>query len=93
MPKIALLQMTSGVDPEANAATLEHAVTKAAAEGAEMLFTPEMSGLLDRDRKRAAESIVAEQETAALARVRDAARRAGIWVSLGSLAVDAGGGR
>ena len=35
MPKIALLQMTSGVDPEANAATLEHAVTKAAAEGAE----------------------------------------------------------
>ncbi|MEH6724193.1 MAG: nitrilase-related carbon-nitrogen hydrolase, partial [Qipengyuania sp.] len=46
MPKIALLQMTSGVDPEANAGTLEEAVTKAAGEGAEMLFTPEMSGLL-----------------------------------------------
>ena len=93
MPRIALLQMTSGVDPVANAATLDHAVTQAAGEGAAMLFTPEMSGLLDRDRKRAAHSIAAEEETVALARVRDAASRAGIWVSLGSLAVDAGGGR
>ena len=93
MPRIAVLQMTSGVNREVNAVALEEAVTQAAGEGAEMLFTPEMSGLLDRDRKRAAERIVAEQETLALARVRDAAARAGIWVSLGSLAVDAGGGR
>jgi predicted amidohydrolase len=50
--KIALLQMTSGVDPVANARTLADAIAEAAASGASMLFTPEMSGLLDRDRAR-----------------------------------------
>ena len=45
--------MTSGIDPEANARTIVSALDTAAGEGAAMLFTPEMSGLLDRDRKRA----------------------------------------
>lgn len=72
---------------------LVDAVERAAGEGAAMLFTPEMSGLLDRDRKRAAGTISIEQETPALAMVRDAASRAGIWVSLGSLAVATDEGR
>ncbi|WP_421991494.1 carbon-nitrogen hydrolase family protein [Qipengyuania sp.] len=93
MPKIAVLQMTSGIDPEANADVLAGAVERAAGEGAEMLFTPEMSGLLDRDRKRAAPSIQREEDTAALTRVRNAAHKAGIWVSLGSLAVESEGTR
>ncbi len=46
--------MTSGIDPVANARTLVQAVADAAAGGAAMLFTPEMSGLIDRDRDRAA---------------------------------------
>ena len=54
MSRIALLQMTTGIDPAANAQTLVRAVEEAAAGGAAMLFTPEMSGLLDRDRARAA---------------------------------------
>ena len=85
--------MTSGIDPEANAHMLVDAVERAAGEGAAMLFTPEMSGLLDRDRKRAAGTISIEQETPALAMIRDAASRAGIWVSLGSLAVATDEGR
>ncbi len=72
---------------------LADAVERAAGEGAAMLFTPEMSGLLDRDRKRAAGTISIEQETPALAMVRDAASRAEIWVSLGSLAVATDEGR
>ncbi len=88
--KAAILQMTSGVDPAANAAMLVNAVVRAAGEGAAMLFTPEMSGLLDRDRARAAGNIVAEDEDRVLAAVRDAAARAAIWVHLGSLAVRQG---
>ena len=57
MPKIALLQMTSGIDPDANTRTLVEAIGQAAEQGATMLFTPEMSGLLDRDRKRAAAEV------------------------------------
>jgi len=88
MPRrIALLQMTSGIDPEANAAALVAAIAEAAAGGAQMLFTPEMSGLLDRDRARAAPHIVAEDANPVLAAVREAARAQGIWVALGSIAV------
>ena len=85
--RIALLQMTSGIDPEANAAALVEAIRKAAQGGAEMVFTPEMSGLLDRVRKRAAVHVVPEAENPVLVAVKDAAREAGIWVALGSLAV------
>lgn len=88
--KIAVLQMCGGIDPERNAATLVEAVRGAAAGGAAMLFTPEMSGLLDRDRARAAKSIVTEAASKVLGAVSAAAAAHGIWVVLGSLALDAG---
>jgi len=85
--KAAILQMTSGIDPLANARVLADGVAEAAAGGAAMLFTPEMSGLLDRKRDRAAANIVAEGEDRVLAAVRDAAAKHGVWVHLGSLAL------
>lgn len=85
--KLALLQMTAGIDPDANAATLVDAVERAAAGGAAMLFTPEMSGLIDRDRARAAALIATQDDDRVLAAVRAAAATAGIWVHIGSLAV------
>lgn len=85
--KAALLQMTSGIDPSRNARTIVDAVAAAAAGGAAMLFTPEMSGLLDRDRARSAAAIRAEGDDPVLAAVREAAARHGIWVHLGSLAI------
>jgi predicted amidohydrolase len=87
MTRIALFQSTTGIDPEANARALEQAVAAAARGGAEMLFTPEMSGLLDRDSSRAAKSLRTEQEDKVLAACRTAARRHQIWLHLGSLAV------
>lgn len=88
--KIAVLQMTSGIDPDANADSLVAAVANAAAGGAAMLFTPEMSGLLDSNAKRAGEHVATEADDRVLARVRAAAQEAGIWVHLGSLAVRSG---
>lgn len=85
--RIALFQATSGIDPAANADALASAVEKAAAGGAAMLFTPEMSGMVDRDRARMALNVRAEGDDPVLARVREAARAAGIWVHLGSLAL------
>ena len=91
MVRIALFQSTTGIDPDANAAALEAAVAEAASGGAEMLFTPEMSGLLDRDSTRAAGNLRSEEEDAVLARCRDAARQHGIWLHIGSLAVRTAG--
>jgi deaminated glutathione amidase len=87
MSRAALLQMTSGIDPAVNAEILVRAVADAKAGGAAMLFTPEMSGLVDRDRDRAAGTLKREGEDRVLAAVRDAAARQGLWVHLGSLAV------
>ena len=85
--RIALLQAQSGIEPAMNAARLVEAVEQAAAGGAAMLFTPEMSGMLDREPKRALAKARPEEEDEVLAAVRAAAARAGIWVHLGSLAV------
>lgn len=85
--KVALFQMTSGIDPLANADAIVGAARKAADEGAAMLFTPEMCGLLDRDRARATGHIVTEAGNPVLAAARSAARDLGLWIDLGSLAV------
>ena len=89
--RVALFQMTTGIDPAANAAAIVDAVGRAAHGGAAILFTPEMAGLLDRDRKRATPHIVAEEANPVLAAVRAAAAQHGIWVAIGSLAVQRGG--
>lgn len=93
MTRIAVMQMTSGIRPEDNAALLEQQTAAAARGGAAMLFTPEMTGMLDRDRGRAAANIHSEADDPVLARARTAASGHGIWLAIGSLAVDAGDGK
>ena len=91
--RIALFQSTTGIDPEANQARLVEAIGEAADGGASMLFTPEMSGLLDRDSKRARASLRTEADDPVLAGCRAAARDRGIWLHIGSLAVLTEGGK
>lgn len=83
MPKIALLQMTSGIDPDANSASIIEAAERASGEGAQMLFTPEMALLLDRKRKRAHEHILPEVDNPLVERMARAAGDNGIWLALG----------
>lgn len=93
MTRIAVLQMTSGIDPAVNKASLVAAIEAAAAGGAAMLFTPEMSGLLDADRARAAAHIVSPEDNETLRAARTASAKTRIWVHLGSLAVRRPDGR
>ncbi|MEA3059551.1 MAG: deaminated glutathione amidase [Sphingomonadales bacterium] len=93
MTRIALFQSTSGIDPAANARALTDAIEEASAGGAEILFTPEMTGLLDRDSARAAKVLRSQDEDEVLAASREAAARHRIWVHIGSLAVLADNGK
>ncbi len=93
MTRIALFQSCTSIDPAANAKALVAAIDEAASGGAEMLFTPEMSGLLDRDKERAAGNARSESEDQVLAACREAARRNRLWVHLGSLALRVGDGK
>jgi predicted amidohydrolase len=87
MTRLALFQSNTGIDPAANAKALVDAIGEAARGGAAMLFTPEMSGLLDRNSQRASANLRTEDQDIVLAACRDAAREHGIWVHLGSLAI------
>jgi predicted amidohydrolase len=91
--RVALFQAQSGIDPEANARRLADMIHASASAGARMLFTPEMTGLLDRDRERSAGRVMEEADDVVLAKAREAARHAGIWVHLGSLALRGVGDR
>ena len=93
MTRIALFQSQTGIDPGQNARNLVDAIATAAAGGAEMLFTPEMSGMLDRDTQRARGNLRAEGEDLVLAACREAAKAHGIWLHIGSLAVLADDGK
>lgn len=83
--RAAIFQMTSGIDPAANGAAIVDAIGRAERDGADMLFTPEMAGYLDRDRGRAAATLRSEADDPVLREVREAAARHGLWVHLGSL--------
>jgi predicted amidohydrolase len=85
--RAAIFQANTGIDPLLGARALVEAAERAAGDGADMLFTPEMSAVLDRDRARVAESIVAEDDDVALAALRETAAKHGLWVHVGSLAV------
>jgi predicted amidohydrolase len=93
MTRIALFQATTGIEPEANGQALVEAVEQAARGGAEMLFTPEMSGMIDKDAQRAATKRRVEEEDIVLAAAREAAKRNRIWLDVGSIAVLADDGK
>ena len=87
MPKIAVLQMTSGVDPEANFDVVAQALRDTAEEGAQILFTPEMSILLDRKRQRAGPWIESDAPSEMATRLGLMARECGVDLALGSMPV------
>jgi predicted amidohydrolase len=82
MTRIAVLQMTSGIEPEVNAEAVLQAISDARAGGAQMLFTPEMALLLDRDRARAGARIGSE-DAMLVGRLAQGAAEHGVWLTLG----------
>ncbi|OAO05047.1 nitrilase [Sphingomonadales bacterium EhC05] len=85
--RIALCQMCSGIDPIDNAAKLRAYIRDAQAGGADILFTPEMTGMMDRDRMRAKATIRSEADDIVLKAACEAAAAANISVLIGSLAI------
>ncbi len=87
MPKIAVFQMNSGINPEANLLAIEGAAREAAGQGARVLFTPEMAILLDRNRKRASKWIDGDYTDDMAERLTNCARECAIDIALGSMPV------
>ncbi|MGF1607730.1 MAG: carbon-nitrogen hydrolase family protein [Rhodothalassiaceae bacterium] len=90
MVRIAVLQMTSGLDRHANVAAVQQAARAAQAQGAQMLFTPEMTSCVDRDRDRILRQALTEQDEPALSAFQDLARETGLWLAIGSIPIKGG---
>ena len=85
--KVGLVQMRSGVDPQANLAAALACVAEAARNGAAYVLTPEMTNIMEAKRERLLAAIVDEERDPTLAAMREAARKHSIYIHIGSLAV------
>jgi predicted amidohydrolase len=87
--KVALIQMRSGLEPEANLAAVLAGVDEAKRGGADYVQTPEMTNVLENKRERLFTKIFGEEQDPTLATLREVARKLSIYIHLGSLAVKA----
>jgi deaminated glutathione amidase len=87
--KVGLIQMQSGLEPDANLAAAATAIEEAKRGGADYVLTPEMTNILALKRNDLFAKIVDEENDPTLARLRDMARRLSIYVHIGSLAIKA----
>jgi predicted amidohydrolase len=85
--KSAMIQMRSGLQPGANIDAAVRYVGDAKSAGAEYVLTPEMTNILAADREQLFAVAVDEEADASLATLREVARKLGIYVHIGSLAV------
>ncbi len=85
--KAALLQIRASDDPAENLDALRDLIAEAAAGGADMVFTPEVTNCVSASRTHQNAVLRTEAEDPTLAGLRDAARMHGIWINAGSLAV------
>jgi predicted amidohydrolase len=82
-----LVQMRSGLQPAANVDTAVKLITEARTGGAEYVQTPEMTNILAVERDQLFAAIVPEEDDTSLGAFRELARRFGIYLHIGSLAI------
>ena len=85
--KVGLVQMRSGLDPQANLTSLIAAVDEAKRNGADYVQTPEMTNILALKRDDLFANIVAEEHDPTLATLRELAQKLSIYIHIGSLAI------
>jgi deaminated glutathione amidase len=85
--KVAAVQMRSGTDMARNVEEFERLVRAAAGAGAAYVQTPEMTGLLVRDKAALMAAIAAEDRDPVVAKASLLARELGIHLHVGSTAI------
>lgn len=86
----ACVQMRSGLDRARNTKDALALIEAAAKAGAQFIATPEMTNVVDRKGKRLLDSLPDEDHLDEIAAFAEAAKRLGVWLLIGSLAVKTG---
>ncbi len=82
-----LVQMRSGLSPQANLDVAARLIEEARSRGADYVLTPEMTNILEVKRERLFATIAPEETDATLAAFRELARKLGVFLHVGSLAI------
>lgn len=82
--RVAAVQMRSGTDPAANVAAFTALVDEAAGAGARYVQTPEMTGLVQKDRAALMAAISTQRDDPLLAAAAALAETHRIWLHVGS---------
>ncbi|HEX3341680.1 MAG TPA: carbon-nitrogen hydrolase family protein [Pseudolabrys sp.] len=85
--KAAMIQMRSGLTPGTNSDDAVRMIGEAKSAGADYVLTPEMTNILAAKREQLFSEVVEEEADASLATLREVARKLGIYVHIGSLAI------
>jgi predicted amidohydrolase len=85
--KVGLIQMRSGLEPEHNLTAVLAGIDEAKRAGADYVLTPEVTNILALKRADLFAKIVDEEHDPTLAALRKLARKLGIFVHIGSLAI------
>jgi deaminated glutathione amidase len=86
---VGLIAMRSGRDPQTNLDAVLAAVDQAKRSGADYVLTPEMTNILEVKRERLFANILPDESDPTLATLREVARKLGIFIHIGSLAIKA----
>jgi deaminated glutathione amidase len=85
--KAAMIQMRSGLRPGTNIDDAVRMIGEAKSAGAEYVLTPEMTNILVAKREQLFAAVVEEEADASLASLRELARKLGVYIHIGSLAI------
>ena len=85
--KVALLQLTSGDDPQANIAMVRNMMRQAAGQGAGFILTPEVTNCVSTSRAHQAAVLMDQENDPSLVALRAEAAELGVWLLIGSLAL------
>lgn len=85
--KAAMIQMRSGLIPAVNLDAAAGLIGEAKSAGADYVQTPEMTNIMEVKRERLFATIVEEDADASLATFRELARKLGLTIHVGSLAI------
>ena len=91
--RIACLQVTAGREFEPNIAKLCRMIRTVAAEGAKFVLTPENATMIEPVAAAALRKARPEEDHPALPALAEAARKAGVWLLIGSLSIRLPGGK
>lgn len=85
--RAALIQITAGPEPGANAQHNAALVQEAATGGADFVMLPEVCNMIEPNRSALRQKVRTEDEDETIALLRETAAKAGVWVLIGSAVI------